>query len=220
MNRKKIKQELVGIGKKIAERMLVVGPGGNISARAGGLVCMKASGVTFEEAKETDYVGVNLKTGKLIDGKLRPTSEINMHLACYRVRSNINAVIHTHPTYATAYGMLGKTLHPFTPDFVAFVRSSIPAIRYIVPTGKELAEAVSCAVKKHNGVFMMNHGLLTVGFNLKEAYYRTLLIEESIKTIIGAKILGKMRFLTKHQINQINNLSAETYRRKKLGSTG
>lgn len=217
-NIEKVRQELVDMGRRIANDKFVVGPGGNTSARLGNTIFMKASGAAFEDAKKTDYVGVDFNSGKLVDGKLKPTSEVQMHLACYKARPDINAVIHTHPPYATAYAMLGKTLEPFTPDFVAFICTSVPVVPYIVPTGKELADAMAAKIKNHNGVFMMNHGILTVGCNLKEAYYRSLLIEESVKTYIFAKILGKMRFLSKKQISQISNLSAEEYRRKMLRS--
>jgi L-fuculose-phosphate aldolase len=219
MNGKKIRKELVEIGRRIAADRFVIGPGGNISARLGGVVYMKASGVSFEDAKETDYVGVELSSGKLVDGRARPTSEVQMHLSCYRARPDINAVIHTHPPYSTAYGMLGKDLMPMTPDFVAFIRTSVPSVPYIVPTGMELALAVSGKIRKHNGVLMMNHGILTVGSNLKEAYYRGLLVEESAKTVVFSKLLGRMRYLSAKQVAQVDGLSAEAYRRKKLART-
>ena len=216
MNKKELKSELVRYGRRISERALVIGPGGNISARLGNTVYMKASGIAFEDAKESDYIGVNLQTGKVIEGELRPTSEYQMHLLCYMTRKDVGAVIHSHPPLSVAYGMLGRTLKPHTPDFVAYIKTDVPVIGYVIPTGRELAEAVSRIIKKHNGVLMMNHGLLTVGTNLKEAFYRTLLIEDTVKTLIAAKIMGKMKFLTGEQVRGINNLKAEAYRRALL----
>lgn len=216
MQIKKVRRELVEIGKKISEKGLIVGPGGNTSARVGNIVYMKASGIAFEEAKESDYIGVDLRTGKVVDGKLRPTCEILMHLQCYLVRNDINAVVHTHPPYAIAYAMLGETLRPFTPDFVAIIGSNVPTIEYAIPAGKELADEIGKAIRKYNGVLMANHGLLTVGTNLKEAYYRTLLIEDSCKTVISARGLGRMRFFTPQEVSRVDNLKAEAYRRKLL----
>jgi len=215
MKNDKIKKQLVEIGRKIADKGLVVGPGGNISARVGNIVYMKASGICFEEAKVSDYIGVDLKTCKIVDGSKKPTCEIAMHLGCYLERKDIAAVIHTHPPIATAVGMLGITLKPFTPDLVALV-GDVPTIKYVVPGGIELAEKVRNVIKKHNAVLMCNHGLLTVGSNLKEAYYRTLLIEDACKTFVVAKALGKMKFFTKKEAEQINNLKAESYRKMLL----
>lgn len=210
---KKIKKELVDLGRKLTDKGLVVGPGGNTSARLGNIIYMKASGITFEKATESDYIGVDLKTGEVVYGQKKPTCEILMHLECYLGREDISAVVHTHPPYAIAYAMLGKTLKQFTPDFVAVINSDVPTIKYVIPAGKELATEVSKTIKKYNAVLMANHGLLTVGTNLKEAYYRTLLVEDSCKTVISAQSLGRMRYFTKKEVDAVDNLEAEDYRR-------
>ncbi|PMQ01109.1 MAG: aldolase [Dictyoglomus sp. NZ13-RE01] len=210
------RKELVEIGKKIAEKGLVVGPGGNTSVRIENVVYMKASGIAFESAKEEDYIGVELETAKVIDGSLKPTSEMWLHLECYKVRNDVFAVVHTHPPFSIAYAFQGEPLKPFTPDMVALIGSEIPVIEYVVPGSKEFAEKVGAIIKNHNGVLVKNHGLVTVGSNLTEAYYRTLLIEESIKAVIFAKLLGNMRFFTEEQIKEIDNLEVEKYRRKLL----
>jgi len=219
-NKDTIRKELVSWGKKIAEKGLVVGPGGNTSIRAGNVVYMKASGIAFEEAKEEDYVGVNLYTGEVVDGNLRPTSEIWMHLMCYKVREDIGVVVHTHPPYSIAYAMQKETLKPFTPDMAALIGSEIPTIDYVVPGGKKFAEKVGEVIKDHNGVLAKNHGLVTVGSTLREAYYRTLIIEDSVKVIIYAKILGNTHFFTKEEAEEINNLEVEKYRQELLKRKG
>ncbi|MCK5595076.1 class II aldolase/adducin family protein [bacterium] len=215
MKNDKIREQLMEIGKKIADKELVVGPGGNTSARIGNIVYMKASGICFEEAKTSDYIGVDLKTGDIVCGSKKPTCEIAMHLGCYLERKDVSAVIHTHPPIATAVGMQDITLSPFSPDLAALV-GDVPTIGYVVPGGKELAKEVRNIIKKHNAVLMCNHGLLTVGSNLKEAYYRTLLIEDACKTFVATKVLGKMKFFTENQVEQINNMEAESYRKMLL----
>ena len=215
MKNVRVKKQLVEIGRKIADKGLVVGPGGNISTRANNIIYMKASGICFEKAKVSDYIGVDLKTGKIVDGSKKPTCEIAMHLGCYLERKDVSAVIHTHAPIATAVGMQDITLRPFTPDLAALV-GNVPTIKYVVPGGRELAEEVRNVIKKHNAVLMCNHGLLTIGSNLKEAYYRTLLIEDACKTFVTANMLGKMKFFTKKEAKQINNLEGESYRKKLL----
>lgn len=212
----KIKRELVKIGKRIAQENLIVGPGGNISAKVGDRVYIKASGISFEDATEDDYIGVDFNSGEVIEGDKKPSSEIWMHLECYKVREDVKAVVHTHPVYSIAYAFQDEPLKLFTPDMVALLGGEIPVVEYVVPGGKEFAGVVGEVIRNHNGVLVKNHGLVTVGSNLKEALYRTLLIENSIKTIFVAKLFGKMRFFTKEQIEEIDSLEVEKYRRKLL----
>jgi len=217
MDKKQLRKELVEIGKRIAEENLVIGPGGNSSARLGNIVYMKASGIPFESAKEEHYVGIDLKSGKSVDGKLKPSCEISMHLGCYKVRNDIGAVIHSHGPFSVAWGMSGKTLKLFTPDFIAVVGTEIPTIKYVLPSTKTLASEVQKVIKKYNGVILANHGVLTVGANLKEAFYRTLLVEDAIRTIMIASMLGtKMHYFTEKEFCGVDNLKAESYRRKLL----
>ncbi len=213
---KTAKKDLVKYGKLIAGKGLVVGPGGNISQRAGNTVYLKASGVSFEDAKEKDYVGVDLKSGKLVDGTTKPSCEILMHLGCYIAREDIRAVVHTHAPISMAAANRGVPLKPLYPDFAALVGKEVPVIRYIIPAGKELADEVIKEIKSHNGILMANHGVLTVGNNLKEAYYRMLLIEDASKTLLASYIFGKVKFLTEEEIEGVNKLEAEDYRKALL----
>jgi L-fuculose-phosphate aldolase len=209
-----IRKQLVEIGKKLDAKGYVVGPGGNTSARVGDVVYMKASGICFEEATINDYIGVDINSGEIVDGKKRPTCEILMHLGCYLARADVKAVIHSHPPLSIAYGMQGETMKQFTPDFVAMVNSPVPVIDYVITGGRELADKITPLIKtNHNGVFMCNHGLLTVGENLSEAYYRHVYIEDSVKSVVSAKILGKMKYMTDEQIKQLDEAEFEDYRR-------
>lgn len=200
-----IKQELVKIGKKIAEEGLVVGSGGNISIRSKNYIFIKASGVAFEDATEEDYVIVDLISGDMLEGSKNPSSELFMHLECYRRREDINAVIHTHPIYSIAYAFQNEPLMSFTPDMVILLGSQIPVIDYMLPGSKEFAKTVGELISEYNGVLIKNHGLVTVGIDIKEAFYRTLLIERSIKILILSMLLGKYRLFGNEEIEEIMN---------------
>ena len=213
---KAIRKELVDIGKKLEAKGYVIGPGGNTSAICGDVVYMKASGVCFEDAAPADYVGVSLKTGELVDGNKKPTCEKLFHLNCYKIRKDVGAVVHTHPTFSVSYAWLGETLEPFTPDFVAIIGSSVPVIKYTLPAGNTLADKVTDVIKTHNAVFLENHGVICVGKNLKEAYFRTLLVEDSVKTIIGGKILGAVKLFNDSEIKALDTSDFEKYRRDLL----
>lgn len=208
--------ELVEIGRLIEQKDLVVGPGGNTSMRVGDVIYVKASGKSFEEAGESDYVGVDLQTGKLVDGTLKPTSEIAMHRGCYLVRPDIGAVVHTHPPFAVGIASAGKTIPPISPDFVALLGREVPLVDYVVPTGQEIADAVVPVIRNHDAILLVNHGVVTVGKTLREAYYRNLFVESAAKTMVAASAVGKLRRLSEGEVAQIDGLATEKYRRALL----
>lgn len=209
---RRVREELVECGRKIAQKGLVVGPGGNISARCGGLMYISASGSSFEEATGEDYVGVDLASGRLVDGARKPSSEVFMHLACYRRRPEIGAVVHTHPPLAIAVASCSLRLEPMFPDFAAFL-GEVPTLGYIPPTTQELADAVAAAIGECDGLLLANHGAVTVGANLKEALFRAELLEEAARILIAARSLGSPRILSRAEVEAIQNLGAERYRR-------
>jgi len=210
------RRELLLYGRKIAERLLVVGPGGNTSARAGDAIVVKASGCAFEDCTEADFLAIDLATGEVLGSTRKPTCEIAMHLACYLRRPDIQAVIHTHPPIATGLSCTGHTIPPLFPDLVALVGAEIPVLPYIVPSGMALANAVAEVITDHNAVLLGNHGVLTVGANVREAYFRNLLVEEAAKTWLAAKAAGTPHILTPEEVDEVYHLEAEDYRRALL----
>jgi len=210
-----IRKKLSEYGKKIVEKGLVAGPGGNISAREGDFVYLSPSGFFLDEIKEEEWVKVNLKTGEII-GNLRPTCEISMHLGIYMEREDIKAVFHTHPPITVGLISAGVKFKPFFPEFVAILGKSIPLIEYVPPAGEEIRKAVVKEIKKGNVVLLKNHGVVAVGQSLKEAYTRSLIVEESAKSIFVGILSGKIRYFTKKEIKQIENLEAEDYRKTLL----
>lgn len=212
---KSLKQKLVRYGKKIIEKGLAVGPGGNISARKENTVYLSLSGYSFDELTEDDYVGVDLKTGKAIEGTLKPTCEVSMHLGCYLTREDISAIIHTHPPLAIGVISAGAKIKPMFPDFVALV-GEVPVIDYVIPAGEKIRKAVTKVIKRYDAVLLKNHGLVVVGSNLKEAFCRSEIIEEAARILIVSRIFGKPRFLKEKEIKGIKNLKAEDYRKMLL----
>jgi L-fuculose-phosphate aldolase len=211
------RRELLHYGRQIADRLLVVGPGGNTSARAGDdVIVVKSSGCAFEDCAETDYIPIDMKTGEVLGSSRKPTCEIHMHLACYLRRPDIHAVIHTHPPVATGVASAGQTIPPLFPDLVALVGAEIPVLPYIVPAGLKLANAVAPLIETHDAVLLGNHGVLTVGANVREAYFRNLIVEEAAKTWLAAKAAGTPYILSPEEVDEVYHLGAEDYRRALL----
>jgi len=208
-----IKKELIKYGNKMVSSGLVAGTGGNISTRLGKVAYLSPSGYALDEMTKESITGVNIGSGEIIEGTLRPTSEVLMHLECYQMRKEICAIVHTHSPWAGGVISAGVSLKPMFPEFVADL-GEIGYLDYILPTTKRLADAVARQIKNLNVVLMANHGVITVGRNLKEAYYRSIIIEEAAKSLVAASVVGKPRFLSSEQIEEIRKLETIQYRRK------
>ena len=136
-----------------------------------------------------------------------------MHLGCYLMRKDIKAVIHTHSPFLIGLISAGGKLNPLFPDFVALLGKEVPVAEYVIPAGEEIRKAVTKVIKNNDAVLLKNHGAVTVGVNLKEAFFRAQLLEETAKIIIAGKVTGKLKFFTKKEIQGIDNLAAEDYRK-------
>lgn len=210
--------ELGRYGKRIVDRGLVVGPGGNTSVRDGHTMWISPSGHALDEVDEASWVPVEIDSGQPLRTQHRPSSEVDLHLALYRRRSDVEAVVHTHPTTTIAVISAGFDTIPYMfPDHVAIV-GSLPCLDYIVPCTPKLARAVDEALGQttHAGLLLRNHGLITVGQTLREAYYRAEVVEEAAKTFWISRTIGTPRILTADEAQAILELDAELYRQRLL----
>ncbi|MCK9265955.1 class II aldolase/adducin family protein [bacterium] len=211
----KSRRELTLYGKKIVEKGLVAGPGGNISVRVGEYVLLSPSGFFLDEVKEDEWVRVHLESGE-IDGTLRPTCEISMHLGVYITRKDVNAIVHTHPSVTVGLISAGVELRPLFPDYVALLGKEIPIIDYVLPGSEKIRIEVSKSLETSNVVLLKNHGAVCVGETLKEAFTRSWLVEEVAKSVFVGCLTGKLRYLNKEEIEELENMEAEDYRKSLL----
>jgi L-fuculose-phosphate aldolase len=188
---KQIIKELIKYSHMIAQQNLVIGSSGNISFKQGNNMLIKASGLCLSDAKQIDFLKVNLKNLKYKSKTLKPSCEAKMHAACYASRQDINCVIHTHALYATT--LVSCSIYPriISPEFILALGSGIKVVNYICPGTERLAKTVGQTVKNANIIYLKNHGLLSVGKTLKQAYTRTLLAEQMAKMQIIGQLLGK-----------------------------
>ena len=207
-----IREKLTEYGKKIVEKKLVAGSGGNISAREGNFVYLSPSGFFLDDIKKNEWVKVDIKTGEIYGG-LKPTCEISTHLGIYKEREDVNVVFHTHPPLTVGLISSGMDFKPFFPDFVAVLGKEIPVIDYVPPGGEEMRKRVVEKIKNSNVVLIRNHGAICVGETFKEAFARAWMVEDTAKSLIASLISGKLRYFTKKEIEGIENLESEDYRK-------
>lgn len=218
MSKKKkasVREELVDYGIRIARAGLVAGAGGNISALEGNIVWMKPSGYAMDDMTPGDLCGMDLATGKQVKGKNRPTSEVNMHLGIYRARRDARAVFHTHSAWASGVITSGAELKPMFAEFVNDLGRT-GTVPYVTPTTQRLADAMAEKARTCDTIFMVNHGVLAVGANVKQAYYRVVVVEDAAKSLVAATIVGTPRFFTPAEIDEILSLDAVKFRSKMM----
>lgn len=209
------RKDLSLYGKKIYEAGLVAGAGGNISARDGRIIWMKPSGLALDEIGLNDWCGMEIRSGRQVAGKNRPTSEVNMHLGIYRVRPDINAVFHTHSPWLCGVMASGKTLKPMFAEFVVDL-GRIGNVPYVTPTTQRLADVVLRTARKSDTLFLQNHGVIGLGVTMKEAFFRICVSEDAAKSLTVASIVGRPKFLTRKQVNELLSLDACRHRMKMM----
>lgn len=190
MNEHDARQAVVDIGGRAVGAGLVVGAGGNISARidASDEIVISPTGYRLEDVEPAELVAIDLD-GRPRDGQLRPSSEWPMHVGAYSARPDINTVIHLHPPFATLLHALDREIRLITLDHAYYVRQAA-RVGYFHSGTSELAEAVVAELAEANVVLMKHHGCLVVADSPDLAYHRVLNLEEAAKATYRAYQLG------------------------------
>jgi len=208
--------DLRALGRAMADKNLVAGPGGNISARDGTRMVCSPSGYDVDRIADDEWSAVDLETFKHLSGP-RPTSEWEMHARILRARPKANFVCHAHPSITTGLISGGMEILPWTPEFVAYV-DLIHYLPFVKPSSTELAVRVEEGVRTGvNAVALRNHGLVTWGATWHNALAKTLIVEETAKTQVAALAAGKPQPLTPAEVDHVRGMEVEAYRRKVIG---
>ncbi|HAN21962.1 MAG: hypothetical protein A2Y15_05705 [Clostridiales bacterium GWF2_36_10] len=168
-------KDIIEIGKRMYDKNYIVAHDGNISVLADNIVYITPTNISKGFMTEDQIVEMTLD-GQVLNSAI-PSSEYKMHLAVYNNNKNVHAVVHSHPLYATTFACMGK---PLKSDILAeamYQLGDIPIAKYEVPGSEEAAESVIPYCNDYNGILLEKHGLITWGFNLLDAYYKTEIAE-------------------------------------------
>ncbi|MFI1735341.1 class II aldolase/adducin family protein [Streptomyces acidicola] len=194
--------ELVATARRSVADGLVVGTSGNVSVRVGDTVLVTPTGVPYDRLTPDDVVGVDLD-GSQILGSLRPTSELPMHLAVYGA-TGARAVVHTHAVHATAVSTLVREL-PLIHYMSAALGGVVRVAPYATYGTQELAENVLRALEGRTACLLQNHGTLTYGSTLSEAYDRTAQLEWMCRVWLTASTVPGLTptLLSREQVAEV-----------------
>jgi len=177
------------------ERGLIAGPDGNVSVRiARDHVVATPRGFSKADVEEHDLVLLTLE-GTKIGGKHEASSEIAMHLAAYRARPDVFAVVHAHPPIATAFAVSGQGLPGDVLPELAIQVGEVPLVPYATPGTDALPDAMKPFLPNYDAFLLANHGVTTLGRTLMEAHQRMESVEHSANILLTARLLGRVNAL-------------------------
>ena len=195
-----LKKEIVGVGKRIYNRGFVASNDGNISARIDDeRVLITPTGMSKGFIEPEDLIIVNFN-GEVLEGNRKPSSEMFLHLQVYKDRPDVNSVCHAHPPYATGYAVAGFSLEKFILPEVVISLGSIPLIEYGTPGTEEFYNPVVKLLQDYDAFLLANHGALTVGTDVLNAYHKMETVEHAAHITFVAQQLGSITLLNKEQV--------------------
>jgi L-fuculose-phosphate aldolase len=210
----KLREEICRIGRRLYERRLTSGAGGSISARTSkNEVLIKPSGFSLTDMMPEHIIKMNLR-GEVLEGRYPPSTDAPWHLTIYEVRSDVNAIVHAHPPICGGFACAGVSLDIPTFTEVIIQIGKIPFMDYVTPTTMDYARKVAESLKDVNALLMKNHGIITLGANLEQAFQRAELLEDFAKMVLIAKILGGPIILPEEEVHKLRTLESEKWRMK------
>lgn len=197
------RREIVDVCRRLYARGLISGGEGNVSARlAKGRILVTPAGVAKCDLRPSDLVVID-ERGKPASARVRPSTELSMHLHIYAERPDVRAVVHAHPPIATAFAVAGETFDaPVLPEVIVAL-GPIALVPYATPGTEQLGAACQSAVRGHDVLLLANHGATTVGTTLTVAYGRMESLEHSARILLAARLLGRVRTLTAEQVRDL-----------------
>ncbi|WP_430886266.1 class II aldolase/adducin family protein [Fusibacter sp. JL216-2] len=203
---------VIETGLEMLKSSLVVGTWGNISARIPeeNVFAITPSGVDYETIEPIDVVIIDMD-GNVVSGEKKPSIEWQLHLAIYKAREDIRAIVHTHSTYATAFAIAQKGIPGSAEDLVQITGGDVRVTDYVLPGSKELGAQVVKALENRTACIMANHGCVAAGRSLKEALKTALIVEKSAKATVYAQLLGGVVELSDKDIDFMRDFYLHHY---------
>src|SRR3954470_20801311 len=204
-----LKEQMCEIGRRIWLKGFCAGNEGNHSYRiADNKVLCTPTGISKGFLRPDDICTVDLE-GKQLAGRRKRTSEILLHLAIYKARPDVKAVVHSHPPHATAFAIanveLPTCIHPEAEVFLGAVKTA----KYVTPGDQRLGESILPYVKDSNTILLQSHGVVCFHPDLEQTYYQLEIVDAYARILILAKQVGSIRPLDAGEMKELLELKAK-----------
>ena len=199
-----VRREIVRVCRRLYERRLIAGPDGNVSVRIShDHVLVTPRGFSKADVEEHDLVLVTLD-GTRIGGRHEASSEVAMHLAAYRAREDVIAVVHAHPPVATGFAVAGLGLPGDVLPELTVQLGEVPFIPYATPGTDALPNAMAPWLPNYDAFLLANHGATTLGRTLAEAHQRMESLEHGANILLTARLLGRVNALRAEDVRVLD----------------
>lgn len=187
----KLRAQVIQTSKRLHEMGWVANHDGNVSVRLrGDRLLITATAMSKRDIDEASLLVVDLQ-GRVLEGRKKPFSELELHIACYRARPEVNCVLHSHAPFATAFGLVGRELAPIAiPEIVVSLGDRIPTLMRRMPKDPEGPEFVAQYAALYDAMLLSGNGVLTLGDDLTQALLRMELVEHYAKILHAVGPLG------------------------------
>jgi len=200
---RKFRDEIVRYGRMLHERGFVAAMDGNLSVRLkGDRILVTPTCLSKGAMRPADMVIVDPE-GKRISGHRNVTSEIGMHLLIYRMRQDVQAIVHAHPPTATGFAAAGIALTEPLVCEVVMGLGCIPLARYGTPGTSELTQTLEPYVPSYDAILMSNHGVVAYGDTLEHAYMKMETVEHFAQIALVTHLLGRQQPLKEVEIEKL-----------------
>ena len=194
---------IVEYGKLLVTKGLTTGTGGNISIfdKEKKYFAISPSGIDYFETEPEDVVIMDLD-GKVVEGERKPSSEWMMHLIFYKKRDDVEAVVHTHSRFSSTISCMRWDI-PALHYYVAFAGKTIPCAKYASYGTQELADNAFEGMGDGKAALLANHGLITIGRSVKEAFLVAEMSEEMAEYYYRTKSIGEPVLLDEEEMESM-----------------
>jgi L-fuculose-phosphate aldolase len=194
MKYEEFRKKIVDTSVKMFIKELTHGTSGNISCRIPGeeKILITPSSVPYLDIKVKDILLVDFN-GEALEAGRNPSVETPFHLAIYKKREDIGAIVHSHSVYSLAVAASGKTVPVFLDEMFSNIGGDLTIAKYELPGSDELAESVLNKIEDKNAIILANHGAVCCGKNLKDAFHVAETVEKICRIYILSSILGNVK---------------------------
>jgi L-fuculose-phosphate aldolase len=193
-----LRRQVAGVYRELSLRGMNAGTAGNVSARTPKGMVITPTGITGAEVSPKALVAMTLD-GR-IEGRLRPSSEWEMHAAIYRAAPQARAIVHTHSDHATALACLNLPLPAFHYAVANFGGDDVRIAPYVTFGTPELAQAAAAAIEGRTACLLANHGMICHGADAEAALRTAILLETLARQYLIARAAGTPRLLTQDEM--------------------
>jgi L-fuculose-phosphate aldolase len=198
----KAREQVLKISLRMVENALVTGKWGNFSVRIPQekLIAITPRILPYGTLQIRDIVVLNME-GQIIEGVCPPSNEFCLHQAIYKARDDVNAIMHTHSTFASALAVARKPIPPILEDLARYVGNEVPVAPYARAGTPELAGVAVETLAQNNAILLANHGVVGVGRTALEALIVCQVVEKAAKVYLLADLIGHPVVLAGEDVN-------------------